>query len=141
MNHAAASQEIAKLIRIVRLARHVGNVKQADGKWIDLMTPQTLQILLEVSMHPGITMKQLVTASGVAQSSVSRNLMVLGKWHRSHEAGLDLVETIDDPREWRRKAAFLTVKGRKFMSDVLSIQTGERATLEAPTPKDFVFHG
>lgn len=140
MNPPEPSQEIAKLIRIIRLARHVGNVKRPDGKWIDLMTPQALQILLEIALHPGITMKELETASGVALGSVSRNLMALGKRHRLQTPGLELIETIDDPREYRRKVAFLTIKGRRFVSDVLSIQSGAKASFSVPTAKEFLSH-
>jgi len=86
-------------------------------------------------------MKELETASGITLGSVSRNLMALGKWHRHQVPGLELVETIDDPREYRRKVAFLTNKGRQFVSDLVSIQTGMRASVSSPTAKEFLSHG
>lgn len=139
VEHPIPSNDIAKLIKIVRQARLTGNVKRPDGKWVDLMSPQALQITLEIAQHPGITMKELMDASGIALGSVSRNLMALGEWHRSDMPGLGLVEAVDDPREYRRKAAFLTKKGRKFVSDLVSIQTGERVTVAAPSAREWAF--
>lgn len=97
------------------------------------MSPQAFQITLEVAQRPGITMKQLMDASGIALGSVSRNLMALGDWHRSDMPGLGLIETVDDPEDHRRKIAFLTRKGRKFVSELVSIQVNERVTIAAPT--------
>ncbi|WP_210186990.1 MarR family winged helix-turn-helix transcriptional regulator [Methylobacterium gossipiicola] len=137
VDHQIPSSEVAKLIRIIRHARLTGNIKRPDGKWIDLMSPQALQITLEVAQHPGITMKELMDASGIALGSVSRNLMALGEWHRSDMPGLGLIEAVDDPREYRRKAAFLTKKGCKFVSDLVSIQTGERVSVLAPSAREW----
>lgn len=139
VTHPIPSSEVARLIRIIRHARLAGSVKRPDGKWIDLMSPQALQITLEVAQHPGVTMKQLMDASGIALGSVSRNLMALGEWHRSDMPGLGLIEAVDDPREYRRKAAFLTKKGRKFVSDLVSIQTGERVMIAAPSAREWAF--
>ena len=141
VNQSVPSLEIAKLIKIIRLARHAGNVKRPDGKWVDLMSPQALQILLEIALHPGITMKESGAASGVTVGSVSRNLMALGQWHRIHMPGLELVDLIDDPTEGRRKVAFLTNKGRKLVSELISIQTGVRTQVAAPTAKQFLSKG
>ncbi|WP_156653413.1 MarR family winged helix-turn-helix transcriptional regulator [Methylobacterium sp. Leaf111] len=138
MSHPTPSIEVAKLIRITCAARHVGNVKRQDGKWIDLMTPHALQIVLEVAQQPGITMKQLSTAAGLAHASISRNLMALGERHRRDMPGLGLIETIDDPQEYRRKVVFLTRKGRTFVSELVSIQLGEKVVLSAPTAKEFL---
>ncbi|KQO74525.1 hypothetical protein ASF20_04585 [Methylobacterium sp. Leaf88] len=52
--------------------------------------------------------------------------------------GLGLIETIDDPQEYRRKVAFLTRKGRTFVSELVSIQLGEKVTLSAPTAVEFL---
>lgn len=138
MTPTAAAPEIAKLIRITRLARHTGYIKRPDGKWVDLMTPQAFQIVLEIAQRPGITMKQLVDASGLAGASISRNLMALGEWHRTDMPGLGLVETVDDPREYRRKIAFLTIKGIKFVSDIVSIQIERPVMVSFPTAYEFM---
>ncbi|WP_156648005.1 hypothetical protein [Methylobacterium sp. Leaf88] len=138
MSHPAPSIEVAKLIRITRAARHAGNVKREDGRWLDLMTPHALQIVLEVAQRPGINMKQLGAAAGLAHASISRNLMALGERHRRDMPGLGLIETIDDPQEYRRKVAFLTRKGRTFVSELVSIQLGEKVTLSAPTAVEFL---
>lgn len=64
--------------------------------------------------------------------------MALGERHRRDMPGLGLIETIDDPQEYRRKVAFLTRKGRTFVSELVSIQLGEKVTLSAPTAVEFL---
>jgi DNA-binding MarR family transcriptional regulator len=80
---------------------------------------QTAETLLVVAMRPGITMQQLSDATGLVQSSVSRNVAMLSKYHRLGKPGYDLVEAVDDPRERRRKIVYLTPNGRKLVNQVM----------------------
>lgn len=104
----------------------------------ELMTPQALQILLNVYIQPGITMQGLEKPTGLNLSSVSRNLQTLGEWHRLGRPGLNFVECVDDPAERRRKIAFLTKKGREFLSEYLTILTGKDVYVESISSKEFV---
>jgi DNA-binding MarR family transcriptional regulator len=52
--------------------------------------------------------------------------------------GLNFVETVDDPVERRRKIAFLTKKGREFLSEYLTIMTGKEVYVESPTAREFL---
>jgi len=102
-------------------------------------TPQMFQLLLEIALQPGITMQGLTERTGLALSSVSRNLMALGEWHRIGKAGLNFVETTEDPHERRRKIAFLTPKGRKFVEENLgALFPGQENNLNAPTAREFL---
>lgn len=80
---------------------------------------QTAECLLVVAMRPGITMQALSEATGLAQSSCSRNVAMLSKYHRLGKPGYDLVEAVDDPRERRRKVVYLTTNGRKLVNSVM----------------------
>jgi hypothetical protein len=71
------SDETAKVIadraqKAVKLQRKQG----------ELLTPQALQILMNIYIQPGITMQGLEKPTGLNLSSVSRNLQALGEWHR-----------------------------------------------------------
>ncbi|WP_019025376.1 MULTISPECIES: MarR family winged helix-turn-helix transcriptional regulator [unclassified Thioalkalivibrio] len=76
------------------------------------MPMQTAAIFLEVAARPGITMKDLGSRLGVAQSTCSRNVSALSRMSRNDNPGLDLVEAREDPSERRRKQVWLTPKGK-----------------------------
>jgi DNA-binding MarR family transcriptional regulator len=74
---------------------------------------QAIILFLKVAQNDGqITMVELQHWSGLATSSVSRNMALLGKINRHGESGLDLVGTFADPLDRRRKVVHLTPKGR-----------------------------
>jgi DNA-binding MarR family transcriptional regulator len=104
----------------------------------DLLTPQALQIMFNIALQPGITMQNLQKPTGLNLSSVSRNLAALGKYHRLGKEGLDFCETVQDPVERRRMIAFLTKKGRDFLSNYLTILTGEPVTVDSPTSTEWL---
>ena len=80
---------------------------------------QQVQILLEIARKPLSTMQELADATGVALSSVSRNLDALGDRHRKGKPGLGLVAKDWDPREVRRMVAWLTPKGQEVVGRLL----------------------
>ena len=77
---------------------------------------QTMQTFLYIAMkHPEeVPSADLAKHLDVSQSSVSRNLMALGKVARKDNKvpGLALVETWEDVYDRRRKLAGLTFKGQ-----------------------------
>lgn len=104
----------------------------------DLLTPQALQIMLNIALEPGITMQNLQKPTGLNISSISRNLTALGKYHRLGKDGLDFCEAVQDPLERRRMIAFLTKKGRDFLSNYLTILQGEPVTIDSPTSQEWL---
>jgi DNA-binding MarR family transcriptional regulator len=93
------------------------------------MPSQRLQCLLYVLGHPGCTSRDLMAAVNIRQSSVSRNMAVLGDkgWldQRTGERsqGLGLVEARPDPEEPRRLAYYPTGRGEimgEFIHGVFS---------------------
>lgn len=76
---------------------------------------------MTIAHSEGISIGELAERLGIAQSSASRNVAALSKWHSFGKAGLDLVQAQEDPRERRRKIVTLTDKGRAFLEDLRAI--------------------
>ena len=122
-------KRIYSTIQIIRVLRAI------DSE----MPVQMAHCLMEVALNPGMGMRALEQATGLSQSSASRNIQTLGKWHRDKRPGYDLVETVEDPEDTRRKIMFLTPKGRQLVSDVLSaLGDGEPVKYEAPTAREYL---
>ncbi|MCQ1855431.1 MarR family winged helix-turn-helix transcriptional regulator [Neorhizobium galegae] len=83
------------------------------------MPMQQADVLLHIALHPGITMAEITKRTGLSQSSVSRNVSAMSKFHRLGKPGLDLVEAAIDPREPRRRLVFLTQNGKLFITKLL----------------------
>lgn len=110
-------------------------VKNSKGPF---MTDQALNVLMEIALTPGLTQQELSKRTGLNLSSISRNVMSLGEWHRNGVEGLKLVEAVDDPNERRRKIQFLTKEGVKFVRLYLEALTGERSDFDAPSSREYL---
>lgn len=66
-----------------------------------------------------ITMSELQQWSGLATSSISRNMALLGETNRHGEPGLNLVRAYEDVADRRRKIVRLTPKGRAVFSSLV----------------------
>jgi len=82
---------------------------------------QLVEALLVIAKRPGLTMQELSDETGLAQSSCSRNVAMLSKWHRLGKPGHNMVEAIEDPAERRRKIVFLTPKGIAHVTKMMSV--------------------
>jgi DNA-binding MarR family transcriptional regulator len=81
----------------------------------DMPISQVL-LFLHVAVHSPMSTAELVSATGVSQSSVSRNIAKLGKGvlkDGTREPGLGLVENYPDPVDNRRDLVKLTPEGEK----------------------------
>ena len=76
---------------------------------------------MTVAQNEGISIGELADRLGIAQSSASRNVAALSRWHSFGKAGFDLVSAQEDPRERRRKIVALTDKGRAFLDELRGI--------------------
>ncbi|MGQ9364879.1 MarR family transcriptional regulator [Azospirillum sp. ST 5-10] len=91
---------------------------------------------LTIAQNEGISVGELAERLGIAQSSASRNVAALSRWHSFGKAGLDLVQSQEDPRERRRKIVSLTDKGRAFLDGMRAIVGSERRpAAEKPEPR------
>ena len=85
---------------------------------------------LTIAQNEGLSIRDLSERLGIAQSSASRNVAALSKWHSFGKAGHDLVQAEEDPRERRRKIITLTDRGRGLAAQLSSlIQPHDRPTL------------
>ncbi|HWK44092.1 MAG TPA: MarR family transcriptional regulator [Stellaceae bacterium] len=80
---------------------------------------------LTLARNEGLSMGELAQRLGIAQSSASRNVAALSKWHSFGKAGHDLVEAREDPRERRRKLIRLTPAGRQLVASLSAIVAGK----------------
>lgn len=104
-----------------KLLKLIGAFREIEAE----MPMQMAQTFLETAMQPGITMQKLGEQLGVSQSSTSRNVQTLGKWHRMGKPGYDLIEAVEDPIDSRRKIMFLTKDGNALVKRLLAILDGE----------------
>jgi DNA-binding MarR family transcriptional regulator len=115
------------------------HIQQTFREMNEAIAPQQIEILFEIASQPGLTQQELANRTGMALSSISRNLMALGEWNRSGKPGLSLVETADDPEERRRHIAFLSPKGRSLVHRILQqLGTKDLETWKAPTAREFL---
>jgi DNA-binding MarR family transcriptional regulator len=95
-----------------RLARCISEIRELHPE----IQAQTIHVLLEVAIQPGITMRQLLKKTSLSQSSCSRNVSLLTDRDRHGNHGLGLVEAKEDPAERRRKIVTLTPKGQELIA-------------------------
>jgi DNA-binding MarR family transcriptional regulator len=79
---------------------------------------------LTIAEHEGLSMGDLAQRLGIAQSSASRNIAALSRWHSFGKAGHDLVEAMEDPRERRRKIVSLTQAGNRLVAAIRALVSG-----------------
>ncbi len=79
---------------------------------------QAAHILLLVAEDPGITSKEIAKKTGLSQSSCSRNISLLSEINRLGKPGLNLVKSMEDPEERRRKIVHLTEKGKELTDKI-----------------------
>jgi DNA-binding MarR family transcriptional regulator len=88
---------------------------------------------LTIAENEGMSMGDLAQRLEIAQSSASRNIAALSKWHSFGKAGHELVEAHEDPRERRRKLVSLTERGKRLVAVLKSIVAGQTSAMfEAP---------
>lgn len=81
------------------------------------MPVQTMLVLLLIAQKDGIGVLRIGEALGIAQSSASRNVDVLGRGSVGKE-GLGLVEAGENPVNRREKLVKLTRRGEKLIESL-----------------------
>lgn len=118
MSEAEKDDSQYSMINLMRLFRAIEEIRKIHP---DMQT-QTAAVFVAVAIDPGLTTKDIMARTGLAQSSCSRNVSLLSEWKKYEEVGLGLVVSRVDPRERRRRIVTLTPKGERFaaiLSDLL----------------------
>jgi DNA-binding MarR family transcriptional regulator len=77
-------------------------------------------ILVMIGLEGVTNQAALADHLGLAQSSISRALSLLGRWGVGKKPGLGLIVSEEDPEERRRRIVSLSPKGQRAMSDLLA---------------------
>lgn len=113
----STQQSVSSRDEIAILMRILEEFRKLDP---DLPIQYALSFLTLAS-NEGLSLGELATRLGIAQSSASRNVAALSEWHSFGKPGLDLVEAKEDPRERRRKLVTLTPKGHALVETLREI--------------------
>lgn len=92
----------------------------AIQKFLDVSDIPTQQVMtfLFVAEKGEAVMGDLAEATGVAQSSVSRNVARLGNGLSPSEPGYGLLEAFEDPYYRKRKLVKLTPRGKELVKAI-----------------------
>jgi len=88
------------------------------------MSIQTAATLLGVAIMEGTSLREMSDKLGIANSTASRCVSLLSKYHRMRQKGLDMVSNEIDPMERRRKIISLTAKGKAFRTKLIETMKG-----------------
>lgn len=108
------SKQIAKLMAAGALLQKYSNNPRLE--W------QTAHVFLLVCAANGETSQQeLEKQTGLAQSSLSRNVARLGNGETMNDPGPKLLESYEDPAFRRRKLVRLTARGRVLCEELSTL--------------------
>lgn len=82
---------------------------------------QAAHVFLSVATKPGLATPELMSWTGLAQSSCSRNVALLSERHRKGAPGLGLVAVQPDPADYRRNILHLTESGQALAKELVGI--------------------
>jgi DNA-binding MarR family transcriptional regulator len=114
---APASTVSYEKLAVKRLANCIVEIRKHQAE----LQAQTIHVLLEVAIQPGLNMSELMRKTGLSQASCSRNVMLLSDRDRHDKPGLGLVRSELDPIDNRRKIVRLTPKGETLVSQLADL--------------------
>ena len=95
---------------------------QAARDYSEALAPgtvlQTLLLVGEYDGHGGIGYADIALKTGLTETTVSRNIHLLGMYGKKTMEGLKLVETRKDPENARLLRVHLTTKGRRVLKEL-----------------------
>lgn len=103
--------------------RHLDKVSGLFQAFRQLDPTMPLQIaytFILCAIYEGESIGDIARRAGFATSTTSRHILDLGEYDRVKRPGYQLVETVIDPMELRRKTVRLTPKGRNLLNQIIS---------------------
>jgi len=85
------------------------------------MTLNQLIVLLQVAANPGISQKDIMDKTGLADSSASRIVSILSEYGDRATGPFHLIELIPSKNDRRYKELFMTKKGRALIDRLLNL--------------------
>jgi len=108
---------------IGRFSRAVEEFRKIDP---EIQAQTILTFVLTMQSSGKLTVKDIATKLGIAQSSASRNVAALSKIHRKGRPGHDLIRAMENPMDRREKFVELTPKGIRVAATIDEILTVDR---------------
>ena len=104
------SEAALKSLAVVELLRSTGEKE---------FPAQLMSTFLFIAAHNGCRQTEVIKATRIAPSSVSRCITWLGPRHRlKHRSGLQLVRRVTDPDNYKARRLYLTPKGEEFLKAI-----------------------
>lgn len=103
--------------------RHLDKVSglfQAFRSLDPTMPLQLAYTFILCAIYEGESIGDIARRAGFATSTTSRHILDLGEYDRKKNPGYQLVETIIDPMELRKKSVRLTPKGRNLLNQIIT---------------------
>jgi DNA-binding MarR family transcriptional regulator len=121
--------------RVHRVTKFLSALRAIDEQ----LPIQCAEILFYIASNPGCTSQDIAHQTRLTVSSVSRNLMALGQMRRDKTIGYNFIETVDDPRDRRRRIIFLTPRGSRFVAKLLgTLYPSDGHFFESPTAREYL---
>lgn len=103
-----SSEHLYRLYLVMELLRATGEKE---------FPMQLASIFFYIASHDGCRQEDVIKATGISPSSVSRNVSWLGSHHRlEHRQGLKVVRRERDPEDLKRYRLYLTPKGMQWVN-------------------------
>jgi DNA-binding MarR family transcriptional regulator len=96
--------------------RLFSGIRQIDP---EMPLQQAHCFLLIAEADEGLSLSDLAKKAGIGLATASRYVGALGKINRHREAGLQIIESFEDPMERRKKIIRLTSKGKLALKQAL----------------------
>lgn len=103
--------------------RHLDKASSLFQAFRSLDTTMPLQLaytFVLCATYEGEAVGDIARRAGFAVSTTSRHILDLGEFNRKKEPGYDLVKTVIDPMELRRKTVHLTPKGKNLLNQIIN---------------------
>lgn len=126
---------VAENHRVHRVTKVLSALRALDEQF----PIQCAEIIFYIASNPGCTAQDLAHQTGLSISSISRNLMTLGQMRRDKTIGHNLIETVGDPLDRRRRIIFLTPRGSRLVAKLLgTLYPSDGGFFESPTAREFL---
>jgi DNA-binding MarR family transcriptional regulator len=106
-------------MELQKALRLIAGIRQIDP---EMPLQQAHCFLLIAEAEDGLSLSELASKANIGLATASRYVGALGKINRHREAGLQIIESFEDPMERRKKIIRLTLKGKLALKQALGVK-------------------